>query len=101
MENTDQTIIQYDGSQQFKAILINCDHKDFVKCRIDSASLAFFTENISKIPDSLIRMVAWFYINERVRDQLMKVIDHRNMVLNQLPFETDDTIVQYLLGFLN
>ena len=49
VNNTDKTEVPYDGSQQYKAILVNHDHQDFVKVVIDDVSLEFFKANLNKI----------------------------------------------------
>jgi hypothetical protein len=93
--------ITYDGSQNIKAVLVNCDQQDFSIFTIDAVSLQFFQGNMSKISDSYTRMMVWFYFNRMVRDRLMKVADYTNLAINLLPTETDTTILQFVLRFLD
>lgn len=45
--------------------------------------------------DALTRMVIWFYMNEMVRDQKIKVWDYRDVVLNLIADEPEDGIYQF------
>lgn len=100
-DQTNETVVPYDGSQGYVAILLNYDHQSFVKVRIDDDSMTFFQANINKIPDATVRMLIWFYANEQVRDQVTKVVDHWSAALNLLQDEPDDTVLQFALNFLD
>lgn len=99
--DTDKTTTTYDASKGVKAILLNQGIEDFVKVTIDDTSLQFFMANINLInkgdaaTDALTRMVIWFYMNEMVRDQKIKVWDYRDVVLNLIADEPEDGIYQF------
>ena len=42
-----QTVAHYDGSRQYRAVLLNFEDHTFAKNIIDSQSLAFFTEHLN------------------------------------------------------
>ena len=48
-----QTVINFNNSKQYKAILLNYDDESFVKMVLDPTSLEYFSENMSKIKDIL------------------------------------------------
>jgi hypothetical protein len=46
-------------------------------------------------------MVAWFYMNEMVRDGTTKVTDFRDTVLSNIATEVQDTIYDFQLKFIS
>lgn len=54
-----ETVVTYDGSKNYKAVLLNLDDLSFVKTNIDSVSLDFFGKNIDSIKDILSRSLIW------------------------------------------
>lgn len=101
VNNTETTTVTYNAANDFKAVIINADGQDFVRCILDNDSLTFFKTNISKITGGgvaaagLRRMMTWNHINEMVRDQMIKVSDLKDIVLNNLATETDDSIYDF------
>lgn len=58
------TLVVYDGSQNFVAVLLNSANESFVKCRIDPDSLTFFTSaSLPLISNVEVRIMIWFQIN--------------------------------------
>ena len=107
IQNAVSTEVDYDGSQGFKAILVNEGHRDFVKCVIDTDSLEWFQTNINNInkgetsTDNITRMTIWFYMNQMVRDGRTKLLTYRDVILNVLAGQTEDFIFGFELSFLN
>lgn len=54
-----ETTLQYDGSKQFKAVLLNYGDYAFIKVLLDPASLDFFKINLIRISDTLTRTLTW------------------------------------------
>ena len=68
--------------------------------------MTWLQSNISKITGNaansgLLRMTAWFYMNEMVRDGKTKVINHRDIVLNNIAAEAQDAIYDAQLRFIS
>jgi aminopeptidase N len=104
--NREETVGSYNGSSGIKAVLINYDLQGFLKYDIDPTSLAFLQSSVSTISGNaaiaaLARMVAWFYMNEMVRDGKAKVLPHRQVIFSNLPAEKEDTIYDFQLQFLS
>ena len=107
VNNTETTTVTYNAAKNFKAVILNADGQDFVRCILDNSSLTFFKTNISKITGGgaaaagLRRMITWNHINEMVRDGLVKANDLKTMVINNLGTETDDSIYDFELTFFS
>ena len=56
--------------------------------RFDTASEDFFKQNINKINNIMTRMVIYFYLNEEVRDGLVRVADHVSSTLSMIANES-------------
>ena len=54
-----ETVIEYDGSKQYKAVLLNYGDQTFARIGFDSQSHSFFSENVNKIDDVLTRTLIW------------------------------------------
>ena len=52
-------MIEYDGSKQYKAVLLNYGDHSFARIGFDCKSHAFFSENVNKIDDVLTRKLIW------------------------------------------
>ena len=66
-----ETIAAYNGSNQYKAILLNFEDHTFVKNIIDPVSLDFFIKGINSIKDILSRTLIWRSFYEMVKDAKM------------------------------
>ena len=55
----EETIIEYDGSKQYKAVLLNYGDQTFARISFDKHSRSFFAENVNKIDDVLTRILIW------------------------------------------
>lgn len=95
------TQIVYDGSQNFVAVLLNSANESFVKCRIDTNSMVFFTNgSLSLVSSAETIMMVWFQLNEMVRDRLIRVDAYKDIVLSQMTNENNDMIYQMVFRFL-
>lgn len=101
IDDSPQTIVTYNGNDGYQAILVNSDFYSYVKCEIDTFSLSYFIANINKVGTPLRRMCIWFHLNEMVKDCTRKVLSHKDMILNNLPGEADDSVYDFVLSFLN
>jgi hypothetical protein len=54
-----EVVAYYNGSSNYKAILLNFGDLTFVKNIIDPVSLDFFIKNINSIKDILSRTMLW------------------------------------------
>lgn len=66
-----QTVVEYNGSNQYKAILLNFEDHAFAKNIIDPVSLDFFVKGINSIKDILSRTLIWRSFFEMVKDARM------------------------------
>ena len=63
--------LSYDGSEGYKAILLNDEDHTYAKIKLDSASKDFFYENLHKIDNVVTRSIIWRCFYEMVRDAEM------------------------------
>jgi aminopeptidase N len=62
-------IVKYNGSNKYKALLLNYEDHTFVKVVIDTYSLNFFSSgNLTKIKDTLTRTMIWRSFFDMVKD---------------------------------
>lgn len=66
-----EVVVEYDGSKNYKAILLNYGDQTFVKNVIDSVSLDFFMKNINNMKDLLSRTLIWRSFFEMIKDAKM------------------------------
>jgi len=87
-----ETVIEYDGSKHYKAILLNFEDHTFAKNIIDPVSLDFFIKNINNIKDILSRTLIWRSFFEMVKDGKMTSHKFVEVVITALANETSDSI---------
>jgi aminopeptidase N len=78
-------VIEYDGSKNYKAVLLNYDDYTFVKTIIDSVSLDFFQENLASVKDVLSRSLIWNSFSEMVKDAQMVTHKFVEIAIRSLP----------------
>ena len=66
-----EVITHYDGSHNYKAVLLNFEDHTFAKNVIDPVSLEFFIKNVNNIKDILSRTLIWRSFFEMVKDAKM------------------------------
>ena len=52
--------MEYEGTKEFKAVLLNYEDETFIKVILDPESLTFFKTNLFKIKDGLSRTMVNF-----------------------------------------
>ena len=87
-----ETVAEYDGSKEYKAILLNFEDHTFVKNIIDSVSLDFFVKGINSIKDILSRTLIWRSFFEMIKDARMTSHKFVDVVINALASESSDSI---------
>ena len=55
----EETVVEYNGSKNYKAVLLNYEDHGYLKNTIDPTSLEFLQKNIHKIQDNLSRALIW------------------------------------------
>lgn len=86
--------MEYDGSKEYKAILLNYEDHTFVKNNIDQVSRDFFSNNLSKIEDVLSRTLIWRSFFEMVKDAQITSADLIQFVIKNIANEKSDSIFE-------
>ena len=87
VNNVTTTKVTYNAANNYKAIILNSDMQGFVRCLVDSDSMAFLNSNISRLTGGgtasagLRRMTAWHNMNEMVRDRKIKASAYKDIIL--------------------
>ncbi|MCL2595862.1 MAG: aminopeptidase N, partial [Promicromonosporaceae bacterium] len=89
------------GTKRPGLILLNDDDLAFAKVRLDEASLAFATEHLGKIADSLARGIIWGSAWDGVYDAETPAVGFVDLALNNIAAETVSTTISTVLGHLN
>lgn len=97
----EETLVEYDGSRQYKAILLNFEDHTFAKNIIDPVSLDFFIKNINSIKDILSRTLIWRSFFEMVKDARMTSHKFVEVVTTALAKESSDSIFEKQFDFVN
>jgi aminopeptidase N len=79
-----QTAVIYDGSRQYKAILLNYEDHAFAKIALDTISLEFFRNRLGSVKDLLSRALIWNIFYQMVRDAQIKTHTFVEMVTSFL-----------------
>jgi len=78
-------------------LLVNDDDLAYAKIRLDEASLATATEHLHGFADSLPRSLVWGAAWDMTRDAEWGARDFARLVLGNIAYETDSSVVQTLL----
>lgn len=92
VQPTEETIVEYDGSNGYSGILLNYEDYSFVKNVIDPVSLKFFSENLEKISDILSRTLIWRTFFDMVKDGKMTSAQYVDIIEKNISNETSDSI---------
>ena len=79
------------------AVIPNHDDLAVGKIALDAATLRFVTTRLEEIPDGLLRQVVWSAIWELVRDGRFASAEYAALLVDRLPLEPDDAIVQQVI----
>ena len=60
--------VEYDGSNEYSALLLNYEDYSFAKTSLDTKSAEFFSKNLSGIKDLLSRALIWRAFFDMVKD---------------------------------
>lgn len=71
----------------------NADDHDYVKVQLDPRSLEVVKAQLSLFQDKLLRQMVWNDLFEMVRDNKLKVTDYMALLMQHLPKELDQQIV--------
>lgn len=63
VRSVDTNYFYYDGTKNYVAILYDIECQDYSRNVLDGASRKFFKENMSKIKEPLLRLIAWHNLN--------------------------------------
>ena len=97
VKNEAETQLTFNNTQGYKAILLDCFHQTYAKCRVDSSSFNFLKGSINTIANSEIRLGVWLQVQEAVRDQRIRVEEYRDMVVAGIAGESEDVVYQFVL----
>jgi aminopeptidase N len=81
------------------AILPDAADETWAKIRFEPSDWRTIGDHLAQIPASQSRTVVWNSLQDQVRDAELDPASALQIVCDQLPGETDDTIVATLLGF--
>ena len=79
------------------ALIPNHDDLAVGKVALDEATLRFATARLEEIPDGLLRQVLWSAIWELMRDGRFSSAEYAALLVERLPAEPDDSIVQQIV----
>jgi len=82
-----------------EAVVLNFNDYAYIKVRLDKRSEKVFKESLSKVPDSLVRMVVWRSFWDMVRDVQMSSKEFIKLVITHLPNENDESILDIVLMY--
>ncbi|TNV74138.1 hypothetical protein FGO68_gene4792 [Halteria grandinella] len=89
----EETVVTYDGSKGYKAVLLNYEDQSFVKVLLDQTSTLYFSQNLQSVKDLLTRTLIYRALFDSVRDGKICSEEYVDFLLNQLPNEESDEIL--------
>lgn len=96
-----ETVAAYNGSHNYKAILLNYEDQTFAKNNIDPVSLDFFITHINNIGDILSRTLIWRSFFEMIKDGKMTSNKFVDVITGSLAEETSDSIFERQFDFVH
>lgn len=90
----EESTLTYDGSKDYKAVLLNYEDWSFVKHVLDPHSLQFFTTNLCKVPDILSRALIWKSFFDMVKDSKITSCQYLRIFLNNIANESYDSVFE-------
>lgn len=93
LEEKEDTILNYDGSENFKAVLLNYGDEAFIKVLLDENSLKFFENNINLIKDDLSRTLIWRAFYDLVRDGKLSSEEYIDIFTRLIEKEPSDDLL--------
>jgi len=94
------TSVKVDFKGPVRAIIHNYEDHAYVLTRYDAKTLDFITTDLHKITSELERSVIWRQLWIMVSICKMSSMQYFNLVINQLPHETSQMIIQNNLMYL-
>ena len=89
------------GEKVADLLLINDRDLSYAKLRFDDRSIATLKTHLGKLDDALARAVTWAAVWDMHRDAEISSADFLEIAINGLAGESDDAIVNIVLGQLN
>lgn len=86
--------VAYDGSKNYRAVLLNYEDHTFAKNNIDQTSRQFFADNLDKIQDVLSRTLVWRSFFDMVKDAKITSRDYLGFVVKNIGQEKSDSIFE-------
>ncbi|CAB4960659.1 unannotated protein [freshwater metagenome] len=97
VDGTRTEVAELVGLPRPALILLNDDDLTYAKVRLDAQSWKYALENLGKLSDPLARAQVWGSAWDATRDGEASATDFINLVLNNLPAETQGTMLITLL----
>lgn len=97
---TQETVVEYDCSKKYQAVLLNYGDYAFIKVFLDPASIAFFRAHLHKISDTLTRTLIWKAFYDLVRDGKMASSEYVAFFVQCIPNEISEEIVSAQFAYL-
>jgi len=101
LSNSEFTTLVYDGSQRYKAVLLNYQDEAFIKILLDDASIEFFKANLHNVKDELTRTLIWRSFYDMVRDGKLSSEEYVDTIIQALPHEQSDEIISNQFSYGN
>ena len=90
----ESSTIEYDGENNYEALLLNYQDYSFVKGLLDYKSAEFFSKNLSGIQDLLSRALIWRAFYDMVKDAKITVNKYIDFFTNNIQNESNDGLFE-------
>ncbi|EAS02835.3 peptidase M1 family aminopeptidase (macronuclear) [Tetrahymena thermophila SB210] len=101
LKPAEKTTIEYDGSKNFKAVLLNYGDYAFIKTILDPVSLTFLQHNLHKISDVLTRTLIWKAFYDMARDGKISSEQYVDIFISCIKNEVSEEIVAPQFTYLS
>ena len=101
LQNQKETVVEYDGTKNVKAIIPNIDDLTFIKIVLDENTLTWVRKNISNVKDDLTRCLVWRCLFEMVRDSRLKSGDFVDLMCEHIPKENSEPILKLMMNYFS
>lgn len=96
-----ETNVEFDATNNYKALLLNYEDYSFVKSLFDEGSAHFFAKNLNQIKDLLSRSLIWRTYYDLFKDAKINVNKYIDFFLNNIEKEQNDGLFEKQFDLVN
>lgn len=99
LNNSELTEVDFADMTNVKAVLLNDQDHDFIKCILDPESTEFFKNNINKIKNQLSKAIVYKSFYDMVLDAKLPAGEFVDFVINNYNSQDSQALTNFIMAF--